>query len=60
MKYLFDSEQDDIDKRNNQYYGEDNPFNGSDDDEGGSNYDRYKQGWDEATDLYENGGYDED
>ncbi|WP_158211137.1 hypothetical protein [Myroides phaeus] len=39
MARYFD--QDESDKVNGQYYGKDNPYNGSDDEDGGDLYESY-------------------
>jgi hypothetical protein len=45
MKYSFSSPEDELDKENNQYYGEDNSRNGSDDSEGGDFEKDYNDGF---------------
>ena len=43
-KYLSDP-NDELDKENNQYYGEDSMYNGSDDEESGDLNESYNEGF---------------
>ncbi|WP_167400520.1 hypothetical protein [Flavobacterium psychrolimnae] len=45
MEYSFKNPEDELDKENNQYYGEDNSRNGTDDDEGGDFETGYNDGF---------------
>ena len=53
MRYLFSDPEDDEDIENNQHYGEDSIYNGSDDEEGGDFNRSYNEGFYQVQEDHE-------